>query len=586
MASCVDWQLLGGERADVAQRLRRPLTWKISLDTEEACHCNLHARRCRFNMELYKLSGRRSGGVCLNCRHNTAGRHCHYCKEGYYRDMTKSISHRRACKACDCHPVGAAGKTCNQTTGQCPCKDGVTGITCNRCAKGYQQSRSPIAPCIKIPVASPTASYSSYEEPSALCCRGCEEFGLHTDTTLQIRSRVVPGAPRRKNVAPPPGTHKGGVCPPSRRLDLNESTGCNGPMRRLRSGANGQPDCESHCKASKGKMKITMKKYCKKDYALQSMFESDRSASGTRASEACRLVFVDLQSLASVLLGATTPDVSGDGGHKGPSAHTYPPSRCHQEDNESKGRVFTDAPGCCSKAERPEAPPPGTPLYAHPGAAAAAHCPQKINPVGSLAVAGAQLAAIVLQQDHLTLISSPSRSLSPNTGHRFLIDGLTPERQKSQSSPLEAFVFLSYGNGCSKKENVSEERSKVLIQHVDRVTLQNKQCGTGAVQVHVLKGDKAGEWWKFTVNIISVYKQGEHRIRRGDQLLWVRAKDVACKCPKIKPGRKYLLLGTDEDDSPGQSGVVADKGSLLIPWKDLWGRRLRKFQQRDKRGKC
>lgn len=50
--------------------------------------------------------------------------------------------------ACDCHPVGAAGKTCNQTTGQCPCKDGVTGLTCNRCAKGYQQSRSPVAPCI------------------------------------------------------------------------------------------------------------------------------------------------------------------------------------------------------------------------------------------------------------------------------------------------------------------------------------------------------------------------------------------------------------------------------------------------------
>jgi hypothetical protein len=50
--------------------------------------------------------------------------------------------------ACDCHPIGASGKTCNQTTGQCPCKDGVTGVTCNRCAKGYQQSRSHIAPCI------------------------------------------------------------------------------------------------------------------------------------------------------------------------------------------------------------------------------------------------------------------------------------------------------------------------------------------------------------------------------------------------------------------------------------------------------
>ncbi|KAL1488141.1 hypothetical protein ABEB36_015099 [Hypothenemus hampei] len=54
--------------------------------------------------------------------------------------------------ACDCHPIGASGKTCNQATGQCPCKDGVVGITCNRCAKGFQQSRSHIAPCIKIPV--------------------------------------------------------------------------------------------------------------------------------------------------------------------------------------------------------------------------------------------------------------------------------------------------------------------------------------------------------------------------------------------------------------------------------------------------
>lgn len=49
-------------------------------------------------MELYKLSGRTSGGVCLKCRHNTAGRHCHYCKEGYYRDKTKPITHRKACK--------------------------------------------------------------------------------------------------------------------------------------------------------------------------------------------------------------------------------------------------------------------------------------------------------------------------------------------------------------------------------------------------------------------------------------------------------------------------------------------------------
>lgn len=132
----------------------RPWGRATAKDANEciACECNNHARRCRFNMELYKLSARTSGGVCMKCRHFTAGRHCHYCKEGYYRDSTKSITHRKACKPCDCHPIGASGKTCTQATGQCPCKDGVVGLTCNRCAKGYQQSRSRVAPCIKIPI--------------------------------------------------------------------------------------------------------------------------------------------------------------------------------------------------------------------------------------------------------------------------------------------------------------------------------------------------------------------------------------------------------------------------------------------------
>ena len=44
--------------------------------------------------------------------------------------------------------MGALGKMCNQTTGQCQCKDGVTGTTCNRCKPGWIQSRSPIQPCV------------------------------------------------------------------------------------------------------------------------------------------------------------------------------------------------------------------------------------------------------------------------------------------------------------------------------------------------------------------------------------------------------------------------------------------------------
>ncbi len=56
---------------------------------------------------------------------------------------------------------------------------------------------------------------------------------------------------------------------------------------------------------------------------------------------------------------------------------------------------------------------------------AAAHCPKKINPAGSLAVREARLAAIVQVQDHLTLVSSPSLSVSPKQRqHALFFNGL------------------------------------------------------------------------------------------------------------------------------------------------------------------
>ncbi|XP_037675134.1 netrin-5 [Choloepus didactylus] len=150
------------------------------------CSCNQHARRCRFNTELFRLSGGHSGGVCERCRHHTAGRHCHYCQPGFWRDPSQPLTSRKACRACQCHPIGATGGACNQTSGQCSCKLGVTGLRCNRCGPGYQQSRSPRMPCQRIPEATTTfattpGTYSS--DPQ------CQNYCKTSDTRVHMGLR-------------------------------------------------------------------------------------------------------------------------------------------------------------------------------------------------------------------------------------------------------------------------------------------------------------------------------------------------------------------------------------------------------------
>ncbi|CAH8673561.1 unnamed protein product [Schistosoma haematobium] len=114
------------------------------------CDCNLHSNECRFSNSLYLLSNRVSGGVCENCQHNTIGRNCHQCAEGYYRDWTKPISHENVCLPCRCHPIGSIVRhDCDRRSGQCRCKQGVAGLTCDRCQDGYHQTRSPLNPCTK-----------------------------------------------------------------------------------------------------------------------------------------------------------------------------------------------------------------------------------------------------------------------------------------------------------------------------------------------------------------------------------------------------------------------------------------------------
>ena len=41
------------------------------------------------------------------------------------------------CEACRCDHVGSFNTSCEETTGQCYCRPGVTGKLCNECMKNH-----------------------------------------------------------------------------------------------------------------------------------------------------------------------------------------------------------------------------------------------------------------------------------------------------------------------------------------------------------------------------------------------------------------------------------------------------------------
>ncbi|XP_029609751.1 netrin-1 [Salmo trutta] len=190
-AVCVCEHHTAGADCDVCEDFYYDRPWQRATPSQPqpcvSCECNSHSSKCRFSMEVFQQSGRRSGGVCLKCRHHTAGRHCQYCQNGYTRDHSKPPTHRKTCQPCQCHPMGAVGLWCNQTSGQCLCRDGVMGLRCNRCAPGYKQGHSPLRPCIRIQEVAPTTpvyqpQYSIAEECLSYCLPSQVKVRMNLET--------------------------------------------------------------------------------------------------------------------------------------------------------------------------------------------------------------------------------------------------------------------------------------------------------------------------------------------------------------------------------------------------------------------
>ncbi|CAF1102291.1 unnamed protein product [Rotaria sp. Silwood1] len=210
------------------------------------CKCNGHASKCITNSD---------GRLVCDCKHNTAGDECERCKDFHYDRPWARATQRDAneCVACNCHPVGSRGKVCNQTTGQCPCKDGVTGLRCDRCMKGYQQTKSPISPCIRKLDLQSSNLYNIYNRDDNV--QRYHEQDVDNDDDDDVYT------------------------PPIERTTAAITTTSTTTIRSILTEYNPSIDMGQYCGACRYySRRLHVKKYCKRDYTIHARVTNQHDA--------------------------------------------------------------------------------------------------------------------------------------------------------------------------------------------------------------------------------------------------------------------------------------------------------------------
>ncbi|XP_041043524.1 laminin subunit alpha-2 isoform X2 [Carcharodon carcharias] len=185
--SCQDCAL-GYYRTSLRSTIRgpRPMVWNCV-----PCQCNGHSETCD-----------RKTSICQNCRDNTAGGHCEVCAPAYYGIVRGSPNDCRPCACplqissnnfsptcimeghnayrcdacqegyegqycdrcapgyygnpriegssciqCECDPFGSLPVPCDKATGQCKCKPGMKGWTCDSCMEWHVREGTKCISC-------------------------------------------------------------------------------------------------------------------------------------------------------------------------------------------------------------------------------------------------------------------------------------------------------------------------------------------------------------------------------------------------------------------------------------------------------
>ncbi|XP_069740233.1 laminin subunit alpha-5 isoform X2 [Narcine bancroftii] len=148
----------------------------------EPCNCNSHASECVYDPDVHMRQGSlnrhgqyEGGGVCIDCRHNTAGVNCERCVDGYYRAPDVPADSVDACIPCNCNSKFTED-TCEDTTGRCYCKYNYAGENCDHCAAGYNGFPN----CYPLPV-NPTQPTGALIHVGEIISCDCNAAGTQTN---------------------------------------------------------------------------------------------------------------------------------------------------------------------------------------------------------------------------------------------------------------------------------------------------------------------------------------------------------------------------------------------------------------------
>ncbi|XP_067329099.1 agrin isoform X4 [Anolis sagrei] len=123
------------------------------------CHCNPYGS--------YGGGCDPATGQC-SCKPGVGGLKCDRCEPGFWNFRGIVTDGKSGCTPCHCDPVGSVRDDCEQMTGLCSCKTGITGMKCNQCPNG---SKLGMSGCEKDPSAP-----SSCEEMACEFGASCVEI--------------------------------------------------------------------------------------------------------------------------------------------------------------------------------------------------------------------------------------------------------------------------------------------------------------------------------------------------------------------------------------------------------------------------